>query len=43
MHKAFKIGIDHGTLKVGMLVLNHDDLTWNCPKLGIMEKKITFL
>jgi len=44
---TFRIGIDHGTLKVGMLVsllvLNHDDVTWNCPKMEIMGKRIAFL
>jgi hypothetical protein len=26
-----------------LLVLNHDDVTWDCPKMGVMGKMISFL
>jgi hypothetical protein len=39
MNKAFRIRIVHGTL----LVLNHDDVTWGCPKGGDLGKRLSFL
>jgi hypothetical protein len=47
MNKAFRIGIYSWNI-IGLnfeflLVLNHDDVTWDCPKMGVMGKKISFL
>jgi len=44
MNKAFKIGLimEHCSLNFEfLLVLNHDDVTWDCPKMGVLRKMIS--
>ncbi len=41
--QSFKIGIDQGTLNFEfLLVLNHDDVTRDCPKRENLGKKRGF-
>ncbi len=46
MNKVIRIRIGHGTLWVSILnsylVLNHDDVIWDCPKMGILGKGFHF-
>jgi hypothetical protein len=36
--------MEHCSLNFELLfVLNHDDVTWDCPKMGVIGKRISFL